>query len=94
MLYARMICRSCGNPFEIYSGDFNNRERSVRCPHCLKQMDGRQWGNLIDAYFTAADWNGQARKSNQEHGTPLFHAEFVSRNVPYENIIANLELEE
>lgn len=94
MLYAKMICGTCGNPFEIYHSEFTNRETPIRCPHCLRQMDGGQWETLRDAFFTAADWNRHSRKASLEHGKPLFHAEFVSRNVPYDEIINNTEEEE
>lgn len=93
MLYAKVACGNCGNTFEIYSKEFNRRETPIRCPHCLRQMDGRHWNNLIDAYMTTADWNYQNIKAHTEHGSPLFQVEFVSKHVPQDKILASLELE-
>lgn len=94
MLYVKMSCGCCGNAFEIYSREMNFRDTPVRCPHCLQQMDNKQWNNLIDAFLTAADWNGQGLKAHGEHGSPLFQAEFISKHVPQSKIIKNLEMEE
>lgn len=94
MLYIKIECGSCGNDFEIYNRDINPREDPIRCPHCLRKMDRKHWGNLIDAFLTACDWNYQNRKANQEHDTPLFQVEFVSKHVPQKMILESLELEE
>lgn len=93
MLYAKITCGNCGHKFEIYSREINHREDIVRCPHCLRQMDPGQWNDLISVFLMAADWNAQSIKANQEHGNPLFYAEFCSKHVPREKILANLELE-
>lgn len=94
MLYARITCGTCRNPFEVYSREFNAQGPPIRCPHCLKQMDPGQWETLRDAFFTAADWNRHSRKASQEHGKPLFLAEFMSRHVPYAQIVNNTETED
>ena len=93
MLYAKVACGNCGNTFEIYSKEFNRRETPIRCPHCLRQMEPKQWDNLVNAFLTAVDWNYQSTKAHQEHGSPLFQVEFHSKHVPREKIIASLELE-
>lgn len=94
MLYIKMSCGNCGNDFEIYSQEMNNRDRPIRCPHCLRQMPDRHWKNLINVYFAASDWNREVLKSHIEHGEPLFKAEFTSKNVPLEMIREGLELYE
>ena len=93
MLYVKISCGNCKNDFEIYSREINFRDDPVRCPHCLRQMEAKHWNNLIDAFLTAADWNRQALKTHQEHGTPLFQVEFCSKHVPYSKILESLELE-
>ena len=93
MLYVKMTCGGCANTFEVYSQAMNCRDNPVRCPHCLQQMDAKHWDNLIDAFFTASDWNYQVFKAHDEHGTPLFDLEFLSKHVPVKEIIRSLELE-
>ena len=93
MLYVKTACGNCGRNFEIYSREINRREESVRCPHCLQQMESGAWNNLISVFLMAEDWNTQSIKANQEHGSPLFHVEFHSKHVPREKIISSLELE-
>lgn len=90
MLYVKMKCGTCGNDFEIYSNEMNHRDKPIRCPHCLRQMDARHWDNLINAYMTATDWNYQNRKAHNEHNSPLFVAEFITKHVPQELIQANV----
>lgn len=94
MLFVKVACGNCGRNFEIYSREINFRDHPIRCPHCLRQMEKKHWNNLIDAFLTAADWNTQNVKAHQEHNTPLFQVEFLSKHVPREKIIASLELEE
>lgn len=90
MLYIKMKCGTCGNDYEIYSNEMNHRDRPIRCPHCLRQMDARHWDNLINAFFTAKDWNYQCLKAHNEHGSPLFVAEFITKHVPQELIQTNV----
>lgn len=94
MLYVKIACGNCGRNFEIYNSEINRRGDPVRCPHCLRQMEGKHWENLIDAFLTTTDWNYQIMKAHQEHGSPLFRVEFLSKHVPREKIIASLGLEE
>ena len=93
MLYVKTACGNCGRNFEIYSREINRRDDPIRCPHCLRQMEPKQWDNLVNAFLTAADWNYQVLKAHREHGSPLFHVEFHSKHVPQSKIIASLELE-
>lgn len=94
MLYVKLTCGTCGFDFEIYHSEMNQRDHPIRCPHCLRQMRDRHWQNLIDAYMTAADWNREVLKSYLEFGAPRFEAEFMSKHVPHEMTLENLELEE
>ena len=87
MIYAKVLCGNCGNHFELYHQTFNDRKNPVRCPHCLQQMDGKHWENLINAFYTLHDWNYQCLKAHGEHGSPMFSVEFVSKNVPRDKII-------
>lgn len=85
-LYAKISCGNCGHSFELYHSSMNDRENPMRCPHCLQKMDEKHWENLIDAFYTAHDWNYQCLKAHTEHNSPMFTAEFMCKNVPRDKI--------
>ena len=59
------------------------------CPHCLSRMDGKQWGRLIDAYFTISEVNKDFRKYHEERGEPLFQVELRNHYVKPRKIVLN-----
>lgn len=80
MGYLKIHCHNCGNTFEMYWDDIENKEK-VRCPHCLATMEKRQWDKLVNAYFTTEEVNKGLRNCHEQEGMPLFQAEYRTHYV-------------
>ena len=89
MDYLRVRCFHCGGGVELYSRDMNHDGKPPMCPHCLSRMDGKQWGRLIDAYFTISEVNKDFRKYHEERGEPLFQVELRNHYVKPRKIVLN-----
>ncbi len=89
MDYLRVRCFHCGGRFELYSRDMNHDGKPPMCPHCLSRMDGKQWGRLIDAYFTISEVNKDFRKYHEERDEPLFQVELRNHYVKPGKIVLN-----
>ena len=85
-VYAKLDCENCGNSFEVYQTNINERGKPVHCPHCFQQMDKKHWDGLIDAFYTVHDWNYQNLKAHSEHGTAGFKLQLIYKDVPQEKI--------
>lgn len=89
MEYLKVKCHRCGNSFHLYNRDMNHDDKPPMCPHCLSRMDGKQWGRLIDAYFTISEVNKDFRKYHEERGEPLFQVELRNHYVKPRKIVLN-----
>lgn len=78
MEYLKIECHRCENSFDIYNSIINKQESPPHCPHCLVNMDQRQWERLIDAYLAFSEVNKNFRKYHEDRGEPLFQAQIYT----------------